>query len=149
MPVEYHQLCKAILRGTKATVATAVIKAPGIYPEIVSQLMHLLEKECRFLSSQRSRPSPFHLDTSALKEFSFRNAATYLESNCPLLSRFLVTSTKLDAHTKDDRHLCCMITAASIILNGRNPTKNILQSLVALTLHEGHASKLVSTCTCN
>ena len=134
------------MRGSDASsVAAAVIKSTGIYPEIVKQLMSILEKECRYLSGQRSRPSPFHLDTpNNLKNFTFKSTATYLESHCPLLFKFLVTSTKWDPAKNDDRHLCCMIMAGCIILNSRNPSRNTLQSLIAIVLHGGHASKLVS-----
>ena len=37
-----------------------------------------------------------------------------------------------------------MIMAGCIILNSHNPSRNTLQSLVAIVLHGGHASKLVS-----
>ena len=144
----YHSLCKAIVRGSEKTIATALYKSPA-QTHIVKHICQDLEKECKFMSSRKNvQDSPFH--SHNIDQFSLEAISVYLQDHCPLLYMLLSQCTKFmgaktSALTSNKRRQLAAVTiAASVLINGRNPTQNALQCIIAIILHAGHAHKMVS-----
>ncbi len=147
--LEYHPLCKAIVRGSGKSIAGAILKSSSVRHHILSLICQDLEKECKILSGRKHQDdSPFCRRN--ISHFSLSTASAYLQANSPIFYKLLSQCTKLSRatgnslKTNEKRQMAAVVVAASILINGRNPTQNALQSIIAVVLHAGHAQKMVS-----
>ncbi len=149
---EYHTLCKAIVRGSDKSVAKAVLDSSA-GGHIIDMLAIDLEKECKVMCKKKEiNNSPLHRQN--IQQFSLVDTSQYFIQNCPLLYKILSQCAKLHTtvlnteylveHPYERRHLAAVVMAISILINGRNPMLNGMQSMIALILHAGHAHKMVS-----
>ena len=131
------------------------MKDSQIKMKVLDILGRHVQKKMKLLCSKKT-PSVFRDNSpDAVKKFSWNAVTSELETRVPTLFNLMVLVVNQGFHQKSNvapkksrtskpTHTAVVGMCAAILMKNRNVHLNLVQRVLSLALHSGHASKHVS-----
>lgn len=139
-------------RKNRRSIARQAINDSSIRKHCITYLGNLIRKEIKTICSSKNPSLLRKRDTQVLQSFSWDELLKELRSKSPLLMSLLqkcidekkLVKTKNVKKSKKNMTMC-ICTCAALLLRYNNESMNLVQRIVSILLHNGGASKRVST----
>lgn len=131
------------------SIAKAVLGVDDMKEAIITQLLGVLNEECRQLCRKSDTQSPpfRSIPVDKLVEFKWESMTAELQSRAPLLYKILHSLTTRNDHRNVVKtgaaHFPGICFAAAILLKERNREMCGLQSMISLLMYACHCEKQV------
>ena len=149
-------LARSVGRKHRASIARQAMKDSQIKMKVLDILGRHVQKEMKLLCSKNTPSVLRDNSPDAVKKFSWNAVTSELETRAPTLFKVLMVLVvnrgfhqKSNVAPKKSRtskptHTAVVGMCAAILMKNRNVHLNLVQRVLSLALHSGHASKHVS-----
>ncbi len=144
----FKKLVRGVARRGHATVARQVLANTKTRCLVIKSLRKYIQKEMTVLCSKKENSMLRGRSVESVNRFSWDLLAKELESKAPTLYGVLsicvdVRRRKRKTKTSKQKSSSMLGVCAAIMLRHRNQEMNLLQRIITLIFHSGHASKQV------
>lgn len=145
---EEAKLARVLLGGHAPSIAKAALAMDNVKDAIITQLLVILNEECRQLCRLGPDTSLFRtVSLSQMMDFKWDGMLTQLKTTAPLLLKILHSLASRNDHRNKVKigavHSPGICTAAAVILKERNREMCGLQSITSLLMYSCHCEKQV------
>lgn len=150
LPKALKPLGRSIGRKNQLSIALQSLKFGSVRKKILRILGKDIQKEITGLCSKKSRSIFRRTSAEDLKTFNWDRLVADLEKTAPTFHSFLSSCTevkrrnrKVKTRSSRPSNVAVLGICASILLRHKNHNLNLIQKIVSLILHRGHAAKQV------
>lgn len=156
-------LARSVGRQNRPSIARQAMRDPKIKKMVLNILEKDVQKELTKMSSKSTNSCLRQRHLEALDSFSWDSLLSELQLNAPTLYRVLqgCVSVKrrervmkkggrkgMVARSYRPSNSAILGVCAALLLRHRNHNMNVVQRIISIILHGGHAAKQVLLCNC-
>lgn len=155
-------LALSVGRRSHASIARQVMLNPKTRVNVLAMLRKDLQKELKTLTAKRTNSCLRQRSVLALRSFSWAKLEEEVERNAPTLHNVLkglTTVTRLERSQKKGRkrkrrsyhasNSAVFGLCVAVLLRHCNHSMSLVQRIISVILHSGHAGKQVHLCCIN
>lgn len=142
-------MARSLGRRNHSAIAKQVMRNPKIKAACLRVLEKDIQRELTSMAASKRSPSCLRLRClDALESFSWEKLCTELQSSAPTFYQVLhgcvnVKRRQRATKTYHPSNTAILGVCAAVLLRHRNQNLNLLQRIISLILHSGHAAKQV------
>ena len=145
LPSKWISVANHLVRKRYSLIPKAVMSVPGLQDVVVTAVLDIVQKECKFLTSQRFGSVLQQTTPSDLKDFKWDNVLLEWSTVAPTFLKFIKAAAALSDQKSERkrfrRNLCTTAMAGSTLLNARSHKMSAHKYRNSLVLRFGGAKK--------